>query len=334
LIHADMLIMMSSYPFHTLYFLTTEAGRDIVYSLFEHFWTIWHRDKETRGIFSHLSLCSANLKSVTSRFVETLEWWWAGWKFRMEERGMVPQYHLGLTLTGKGNGLSQLIPGEKNIYWPFGTEAEAFEFLDEEFGAKSRTSNLRTSLTADTPSTIAKSLSTNVMQAYIAQRKSKYRTKIEPVRIPDGLHISSIRHLLRYLNTVDSAWDLGTFTTDYYSAHLPFAYIYDEDEERMEWLTLAVGVGSIGATLYTQVRCGSREIIGVAIGMIYNSPHVVVVVPGGGVYLCLDDEDETLELESIPYTFARVYRGIQDIGLKVEFTEYEEVERVTLVPLY
>jgi len=42
MIWADLLILMSCYPFHTVAFLSTEAGRDVVTTILEFIYDMWN----------------------------------------------------------------------------------------------------------------------------------------------------------------------------------------------------------------------------------------------------------------------------------------------------
>ena len=67
------------------------------------------------------------------------------------------------------------------------------------------------------------------------------------------------------------------------NAIIPSLYIEDQNGQ-FKWIDVVIGIGNFGSTLLTTVQCGPYKITGVAIGMVHDSPHMVVAVPGGGVY--------------------------------------------------
>jgi len=103
------------------------------------------------------------------------------------------------------------------------------------------------------------------------------------------------------LNSTDSAKDLDKFAADFYGVTIPLVYVATENS--IEWVQLNIGVGNLGGFLYTRARCGNTSVKGVAIGMIKDSYHMVIVVPGGGVYVAMDREDESPEHALLPFTF-------------------------------
>jgi len=52
-------------------------------------------------------------------------------------------------------------------------------------------------------------------------------------------------------------------------------------------------------------------------------------VPGGGVYLCYDEEDEWRDSGELEFDFARILKGVEDVGLEAEFDEVVDDEDVT-----
>jgi hypothetical protein len=217
----------------------------------------------------------------------------------------------------------------RSIYWPFTTQDEAFKFLDVEFSRTTRTSN-SFSLTVASLTSVATQMSPSILKAYLTQLEVKYKTAIQPTINPSVDYSVSIRKLLRSLNSPKSGHDLATFVGEYYGYVFRFGYVFDDERSRT-WIQVQLGVGNVGSRMYTRVRCGYHDIKGVALGMVVESPHLVVVVsPGGGVYFCKDENDETEDNDAIPYTFTRVFPSIEYVGLEARFVESED-QNVSIV---
>jgi len=280
-IWADFLVLMSSYPCHTIYFLTTEAGRDILHALFELIWRMWYRTTSACKFIRNV-LSFANLRYSARRFVETLEWWWTAWRYRVEAKGTAPLVSHP-TLLGKGNGLSAW-SSDTNPYWPFNSAESAFEYLDAEFSAPLTgiEPTFPTKINEDESVRLSKIIPTTVLKEYIEQKTQKYITASSEAETRKKINPILVRQLLRQLNNPQCAKDLDTFTADYSLVSMPLGYILDEVDKTPQWLHLIIGVGNFGLHMYTTVRCAQREIRGVALGMLHNSPHIVIVVPGRG----------------------------------------------------
>ena len=50
----------------------------------------------------------------------------------------------------------------------------------------------------------------------------------------------------------------------------------------------------------------------------------MIVVPGGGAYVAMDQEDECSEHALLPFTFGQVMPGLQDIDLVANFGQVED----------
>jgi hypothetical protein len=325
MIWADLLILMSCYPFHTVYFLSTEAGKDVVNNLFQFIHDMWHFRTSRRCMYSAFLSFLSNLWNLAGRFVETIEWWWSAWKVKVERKGLDTMIIALLTFTGKGNGLGVWSTTEFNSYWPFQSQSEMFAYLDAEFlsvaGCTSKDISILTSVGT---TQFSRTLPMPLLKEYLEAKKEQYGSAADPVYTPDKLNHHSIQLLLRSLNTSESANDLDKFAADFYGVTIPLFYVSVENSA--EWILLNIGVGNFGGHQYTTVKCGKESVKGVAIGMIKDSYHMVLIVPGGGVYLAMDQEDESIEHDLLPFTFARVLRGLQDIGLEGNFEDISDEE--------
>jgi len=225
----------------------------------------------------------------------------------------------------EGNGLSAC-SSDTNPYWPFDSAESAFEYLDAEFSAPLTgiEPTFPTNINEDESVRLSKIIPTTVLKEYIEQKTQKYITASSEAETREKINPIEVRQLLRQLNNPRCAKDLDTFTADYSFVSMPLGYILDEVDKTPQWLHLIIGVGNFGVHMYTTVRCAQREIRGVALGMLHDSPHIVIVVPGGGVYLCQDPEDETPENPLLEFEFARIFVGVQDVGLEFELAEVEE----------
>ena len=93
---------------------------------------------------------------------------------------------------------------------------------------------------------------------------------------------------------------------------------------------MAIGSGILGATRLKKVDYNKGSFIGVALGKIMNTSHLVIVEPGGRVFLVHDFEDETAENDLIPYTVAVVFTSIASIGSEFRFDHATMSEEFTL----
>lgn len=139
-------------------------------------------------------------------------------------------------------------------------------------------------------------------------------------RLPDFMKNPVIQAAIHALKTCTSAEDLDKFATVHNSVQLPLTYVFDRND-RLRRLTLLVGFFHPGKTLWKKITCENKTIYGVAIGILLESPHQVVVVPGGGVYLCRDPADMMPENVMVPDSFCRVLDEVLDIGIPANFVE-------------
>lgn len=84
---------------------------------------------------------------------------------------------------------------------------------------------------------------------------------------------------------------------------------------------MTIGVGNLGATGGKQVvsEAGEDMLTGIAIGMVMNTSHVVIVVPGGPLLFVYDFENETGDNELILHTITTIFDTIEDIGSEFQF---------------
>jgi hypothetical protein len=150
-------------------------------------------------------------------------------------------------------------------------------------------------------------------------------------RTPPVMDPGRLRRILRCFRHRESLQDLLAFPAEYHGCTFNLGFVELDGYEH--WIEMTVGVGNAGLTLWKRVvSAGGIEIIkGITIGMLSNSSHMVIVQPGGRVWLVYDFEDETGENELISYTFVSAFRGIGDIGSKFDFELGTESEEYTLV---
>jgi len=143
------------------------------------------------------------------------------------------------------------------------------------------------------------------------------------------MHPGRLRRILRCFHHRDWYQDLLEFPAEYYGCTFELGFVELDGHEH--WIEMTVGEGNVGATLWKRVVSseGFEIIKGIAIGMLTDSSHMVIVQPGGRVWLVYDFEDETGENELIPYVSA--FRGIEDIGSEFDFELGTESEEYTLM---
>jgi hypothetical protein len=149
----------------------------------------------------------------------------------------------------------------------------------------------------------------------------------EPVEVTD---MGRVRRLIRYLNTTESISDLCRFVMEFHGFHLPLSSFTDDDN-RFHHLIVMVGVGNFGGSVYMHGKCGGYDIKGVSLGMIEDTPYMVIFVPGEGFYLAVHPEDPTPAMEQIPYKFTRVIPGVHEWRFPADFQEYETYDDVELI---
>jgi len=83
LIWADMILLFIEHPLYTIYFFSKESSRDALHGLFGLVYNIWYGSRVQKCIsFIKCSDCSAR------HIIETIEWWYSAWRWRVEEAGM------------------------------------------------------------------------------------------------------------------------------------------------------------------------------------------------------------------------------------------------------
>jgi hypothetical protein len=236
-------------------------------------------------------------------------------------------FHAILTIfSGKGTGYVSWHATEGD-YWPFTTREEAFAYLDDEF---------RSPLSGDTPfgytnlqdpvSLISRKLSQHVLDEYVNERRQKYLAarKLTPIKPRP----TALRNRLRCFHNPNCGSDIVSFTAEHYGISIPFGYV-NSDHEQI-WFNLVIGVGNLGPELWKRVRYHQTEVIGVAIGMIEETSYMVLLEPGGRVFIVFDFDDETGEHDAIPYYVASVFGNVGDIGMEFEYDYFIEDEDYVL----
>ena len=95
---------------------------------------------------------------------------------------------------------------------------------------------------------------------------------------------------------------------------------------------MTVGAGNLGPTGWKQVisETGEEMLTGIGIGMLTETSHMVLVVPGGPLVLVKDVDDETGDNDLIPYTIAKIFNGVVEIGSEFSFEKTSEDQNYVL----
>jgi hypothetical protein len=98
---------------------------------------------------------------------------------------------------------------------------------------------------------------------------------------------------------------------------------------------MIIGVGNLGPTCWKKVVCrnGVDMSVTIAIGMVADTSHMVIVVAGGPVLLVYDFEDETCESELNPHTTAAIFNGVEEVGSEFQFDKSTEEEGYELISM-
>ena len=101
------------------------------------------------------------------------------------------------------------------------------------------------------------------------------------------------------------------------------------------WFDMTVGVGNLSPTGWKQVisETGEEMLTAISIGMLTETSHMVLVVPGGPLVLVKDFDDETGDNDLIPYTIAKIFNGVAEIGSEFSFEKTSEDENYVLKSL-
>jgi hypothetical protein len=320
-IWADLLLLFVENPLHTVYFFSKESSRDVMISLFTVFHNIWHNCRNRTCALSYR--IAAMLTMSARHLLETLEWWYSAWRYRVEQQGC-HSCSSEPNVTGKGEERVSWVP-ETGSYWPFKTREEAFEFLDAEFAAPlTRNSSSSSFNHPDKPSLVARRLSASVLGEYLEVRRDKYKLASKKPKKMSEIKLSD---LLRCFHSSDSLHDLNTFTAEHHGSFFRFGYVVLDGSPVWFEMMITIGDGMLGK----KIECEGQSIIGIAIGVIKGTSHMVVVEPGGRVFLVYDFEDETGEHELIPYTVVSVFDTTADVGSKFDFKYGSEREDYTVV---
>jgi hypothetical protein len=333
IILTDLHCLFAKHPFHTIYFFSKETTTDILHSLFRFCHDIWYGGHKECNIPTINNLrTKANL--LARQLIEIVLWWYSAWRWRLELEGNISLLNTiwsKLTvLTGKGSGDIRW-QAEKGSYWPFKSRDKAFAFLELEFSSP-LWRNEPFSDYADffePRSVLARQLSQDVLDEYIESRKRVYmksRKMDYPPKMPEFM----LRRILRCYNAEEDKEYLLSFPAEYYGNTLRLGFVDDDGEA--EWFDMTVGAGNLGPTGWKQVvsETGDDMLTGIGIGMLTETSHMVLVVPGGPLVLVKDFEDETGDNDLIPYTLAMIFNGVAEIGSEFSFEKTLKDENYVL----
>ena len=238
-----------------------------------------------------------------------------------------------IVLTGKGSGYIRW-QAEKGSYWPFKSRDKAFAFLELEFSSPLwRNESFSDYAKFFEPrSLLARQLSQDVLDEYIESRKRVYM-KSRKTEYPPKMPEFMLRRILRCYNAMEDEEYLLSFPGEYYGNTFRLGFVDDEGEA--EWFDMTVGAGNLGPTGWKQVisETGEEMLTGIGIGMLTETSHMVLVVPGGPLVLVKDFDDETGDNDLIPYTIAKIFNGVVEIGSEFSFEKTSEDENYVLKSL-
>lgn len=192
---------------------------------------------------------------------------------------------------------------ERN-YWPFETREQAFEYIDLEIMDPS---------CALSP--MARHLPRSILREYIEEKRKKYlqrKQESSPLKLP----ASTLRRSFRGCHGPEAAQLLVDYSAEHWGATFPLGYL--DINEKKSWFHIVLGTGMFGPRVWHRVQRGTVTIVGIAIGMIKDTSHIVLVLPNGPIFLVWDVESEMPLADDIPYTIVSVYPSIAYIGTQFQ----------------
>jgi hypothetical protein len=134
---------------------------------------------------------------------------------------------------------------------------------------------------------VASHLSPHVLDEYFESMREVFEAARRK-RTPPMMHPGRLRRILRCFRHKEPCQDLLEFPPEYCGSTFNLGFVELNGHEH--WIEMTVGVGNSGITLWKRVvSAGGHEIIkGIVIGMLSDSSHMVIVKPGGGVWLVYD----------------------------------------------
>lgn len=139
-----------------------------------------------------------------------------------------------------------------------------------------------------------------------------------------------LRRILRCYNAKEDEEYLLSFPGEYYGNVFRLGFVDDEGEA--EWFDVTVGAGNLGLTGWKQVisETGEEMLTGIGIGMLTETSHMMLVISGGSLILVKDFDDETEDNDLIPYTIAKIFDGVVEIGSEFSFVKTSKDENYVL----
>jgi hypothetical protein len=246
------------------------------------------------------------LTCVAKNLIEVIEWWWGAWRWQLEKSG-ISSLSLNpralIPWVGKGSGTIQWHSG--NRYFPFKSEDALFGFLDIEYETR-----------PSVPSIVTQQISLDALNDYFEHVKKAYIQKIgkpQPTALPSHL----LRRELRSCHGPQADKFLINFAEEHYGAC--FALGYSESGSQRQWHRITIGIGMYGSNILQNITYQYGNIKGVAIGMVDDTSHVVVVVPNGGVFLVWDEDCEIGHSPDLDFTVGLVFDNVNRVGTKFRF---------------
>ena len=334
IILVDLHSLFGKYPFHTIYFFSKTTSVDILNSIFRFFHDIWYGAEQKECNIPNNNNLRTKINLLARQLVEIVLWWYSAWRWRLELKGNVSLLNTIwsklIVLIGKGSGDIRW-QAEKGSYWPFTSRDKAFAFLELEFSSPLWRNEPFSDYAKffEPRSLLARQLSQDVLDEYIESRRLVYM-KSRKTEHPPKMSEFMLRRILRCYNVIEDEEYLLSFPAEYYGNTFRLGFVDDEGEA--EWFDMTVGAGNLGPTGWKQVisETGEEMLTGIGIGMLTETSHMVLVVPGGPLVLVKDFDDETGDNELIPYTIAKIFNGVAEIGSEFTFEKTSEDENYVI----